>query len=71
MMPRRDAQRIRHELKKMAENTERRDMDIKTLQGRPAFRLRVGDMRIIFEQDDQARVIDVLRVAPRGQAYNR
>ena len=46
-------------------------MDIKTLQGRPAIRLRVGDMRIIFERDDQARVIDVLRVAPRVRAYNR
>ena len=70
-MPAREALRIRRELDKLAESPDRRDSDIRPLRGRPGFRLRVGEARIIFERDDGTRVIDVLRIAPRGQAYKR
>ena len=70
-MPAREALRIRRELDELAESPDRRDLDVRPLGGRPGFRLRVGEMRIIFERDDDARVIDVLRIAPRGQAYRR
>ncbi len=68
-MPRQQAQRIRRQLDKLAENPDRRELDIAPLTGRTGFRLRVGDLRIIFERDDAALVIDVLRIAPRGQVY--
>ena len=70
-MPRQNAQRIRGALDKLAVNPERLNPDVATLKGRPGFRLRVGDIRIIFERDDEARVIDVLRIVPRGQAYKQ
>ena len=70
-MPRQNAQRIRRELDKLAAQPNRRDVDVASLTGRPGFRLRVGDWRIIFARDDKARVIDVLRIVPRGQAYKR
>ena len=35
------------------------------------WRLRVGDWRIRFAFDDDSRVIIVLRVLPRGRAYDR
>ena len=70
-MPRQSAQRVRRALDRLAENPARRDVDIAPLEGRPGFRLRVGDYRVIFERDDEARTIDVLRVAPRGQAYRQ
>jgi mRNA interferase RelE/StbE len=35
------------------------------------WRLRVGDWRIRFAFDDESRVIIVLRVLPRGRAYDR
>jgi mRNA-degrading endonuclease RelE of RelBE toxin-antitoxin system len=35
------------------------------------WRLRVGDWRVRFAFDDQQRVIVVLRVLPRGRAYDR
>ena len=69
-MPVREALRIRRELDELAESPDKRDSDVRPLRGRPGFRLRVGEMRIIFERDDDARVIDVLRIVPRGQAYN-
>ncbi len=47
-MPRQNAQRIRQALDRLAENPDRRDIDIVRLEGRPGFRLRVGDFRIIF-----------------------
>ena len=42
--------------------------DVRTL-GLEEWRLRVGDWRVRFDRDDEARVIVVLRVLPRGRAY--
>ncbi|MDE2716570.1 MAG: type II toxin-antitoxin system RelE/ParE family toxin [Chloroflexota bacterium] len=70
-MPRRYIRRIRRELDKLAETPERRDIDVAKLRGRTGYRLRVGDYRIIFERDNKAGIIDVLRIASRGQAYRR
>ena len=68
-MPSPPARRIRRELDESAENPEGWDLDVNALRGRRGFRLRVGEMRVIFERDDDACIIDVLRIAPRGQAY--
>jgi mRNA-degrading endonuclease RelE of RelBE toxin-antitoxin system len=35
----------------------------------PEFRLRVGDWRVRFRADSHDRVVFVLRVLPRGEAY--
>ena len=46
--------------------------DVRPLQGLPGeWRLRVGDWRVRFRRDDDARVIDVVLVAARGSAYKR
>ena len=45
--------------------------DVIKLQGRPEYRLRVGDWRVILRLDDAQRTIHVLRVLPRGRAYER
>jgi mRNA-degrading endonuclease RelE of RelBE toxin-antitoxin system len=45
--------------------------DIRKLQGSTEWRLRIGDLRVRFTFDDEARVIHVIRVLPRGRAYNR
>ena len=33
------------------------------------YRIRVGDWRIVYEVDVQARTITILRVSPRGEVY--
>lgn len=70
-MPRQNAQRIRQALDRLAENPDRRDVDIAPLEGRPGFRLRVGGFRIIFEKNEKDHSIDVLRIISRGQAYKQ
>jgi mRNA interferase RelE/StbE len=45
--------------------------DVRRLAGRPEFRLRVGDWRVLFVRDDERRAVRVLRVLPRGRAYDR
>lgn len=66
-----DALRVRSELSKLAENPNRSDIDVAPLNGRPGFRLRIGNWRIIYERNEQEREIDVLRIGPRGDIYKR
>ena len=65
----RDTSRVRDELDKLAQNPGSRDIDVKPLRGRPGFRIRVGPWRVIFEQNEETRIIDVLRIGPRGDIY--
>jgi mRNA-degrading endonuclease RelE of RelBE toxin-antitoxin system len=44
---------------------------LRKLAGRPQSRLRVGDWRVIVELDLARRTIVVVRVLPRGRAYDR
>lgn len=42
--------------------------DVRKL-GPGEWRLRIGGWRVRFDRDDEAQVIVVLRVLPRGRAY--
>jgi mRNA interferase RelE/StbE len=39
------------------------------LQGRPGYRLRVGDWRIIYEIKQDEVIIIVIKIAPRSEVY--
>lgn len=43
--------------------------NVKKLVGRPGYRLRVGDWRVIYEIEGGRLVIHVLAIAPRGGIY--
>jgi mRNA interferase RelE/StbE len=45
--------------------------DVKRLRGSDEYRLRVGDWRVRFERDGRQLIITVVRVLPRGRAYDR
>ena len=70
-IPNRDARRVRNELAKLIEDPQRQDIDVKRLQGRPGFRLRSGNWRVIFEQDEEKREINILRIGLRGDIYKQ
>jgi mRNA interferase RelE/StbE len=61
--------RILEALRKLAESADTAALDIKALQGRDGFRLRVGKWRIIYHKDDNAMIILVVDAGSRGDIY--
>ncbi len=68
-LPRNTAQLIRQKLEQLAEDPFAYTPNVTRLQGRPGYRLRVGDWRVIYEVEDGRLIILVLRIAPRGGVY--
>jgi mRNA interferase RelE/StbE len=68
-MSRNTAGLIREKLDQLAQDPYARNPNLTRLQGRPGYRLRVGDWRVIYELEDDRLVILVLKIAPRGGAY--
>lgn len=50
---------------------EDRSLDVRRLTGSEHFRLRIGDWRVLFNYDRETENVLVLRVLPRGRAYER
>ncbi len=68
-MSRNRARLIREKLDQLAQDPYARNPNVIKLQGRPGYRLRVGDWRVLYELEDDRLVILVLKIAPRGGAY--
>lgn len=67
-IPRNIAERIRSKVAQYAEDPSSLVNNVSALQGEPGyFRLRVGDWRVIFTEE--GRIVDIVRIAPRGSAY--
>ncbi|PLW77881.1 type II toxin-antitoxin system RelE family toxin [Cohaesibacter celericrescens] len=65
------ANSIRTAIKKLAEDPDRKDMNVRPLEGRGGYRLRVGDYRVLFDRDDEIKIISIEKIGPRGDVYNR
>ena len=65
------ARLIRGKLDELASDPTALRRNVKALRGRPGYRLRVGDWRVIFELDHQERRLVVLDIGPRGDVYDR
>jgi len=50
-------------------NGKGEDLDIKKLQGRDGYRMRIGQWRAIYTYEDDQLVILVLDAGPRGGIY--
>jgi mRNA interferase RelE/StbE len=67
-LPRRDQQRVRAALDLLAEQP--RPPGCVALVGEPhAFRVRVGDFRIVYEVFDDRLVVQVIRIGHRRNIY--
>ncbi len=62
-----DQDRIVAEIRRLA--SEPRPIGVKKLSGRDAWRLRVGDYRIIYEIHDDQLVVLVVAMGRRREAY--
>ena len=67
-MPRDQARRIRARLNDLARDPHNMP-NVKKLIEHPGFRLRVGDWRVVYLLDGQRIVIQVIRIAQRGEVY--
>jgi mRNA interferase RelE/StbE len=68
-LARTDRNRIAEKITLLGENPDNPILDIKPLQGEPYYRLRVGQWRIIFDRDDEVKIIAIEKIKPRGGAY--
>jgi mRNA interferase RelE/StbE len=61
------AERVLVRLRALESNP--RPTDVKKLKGRPAWRARVGDYRIIYEIHDRELVVIVITIGHRREVY--
>ena len=68
--------KLRRRIKAALEELEREESPLSHPQVRPLtgklkgdYRLRVGDWRVLFTPDHDARLIYVYAILPRGEAY--
>ena len=61
--------RIVAKIKEVAMSPYAPNNNLTKLQGRDAYRLRVGDWRVIYELQDDLVVMLVLELGPRGGIY--
>ncbi|EOS38253.1 type II toxin-antitoxin system RelE/ParE family toxin [Lachnospiraceae bacterium] len=64
--PRKNQERLLIAIYKLPEGT-----DIKKLQGHNIYRMRVGNMRILYTVDEIIKIISVEEIDNRGDIYKR
>ena len=69
--PRDDQRRILAQIERLAANPQEMAGVKRLVDYDIAYRLHVGDYRVLFDRDDVIRIIDVVDVLPRGRAYRR
>ncbi len=60
---------IREKIEHLAVEPFAVNNNVKKLAGRPGYRLRIGDWRVIYEIQEQRVVILVLAIGARGGIY--
>ena len=67
-VPLRDYKRLKDSIAALASNP--RPHGCLKLAGRPGWRIRMGDYRVIYEVDDRSRTITILDIGNRRDVYN-
>ena len=68
-MSRNMATLIREKLDRLALDPYAKHNNATKLKNLPAYRLRIGDWRVIYEINDDKLIILVLKIGPRGGIY--
>lgn len=61
--------RVTHAIRNL--RNDPRPPGVRKLVGRPVWRIRVGDYRILYEIDDSASTVLVVTLGPRGEVYRQ
>lgn len=70
-IPKNTAILIREKLDILAKDPYAPNPNVKKLQGRPGYRLRVNDWRVFYQLHDDQLEILVIKIALRGGAYKK
>ena len=62
------ASRVRSKIEQYADDPASLSANVRKLQGRPGYRLRVGDYRVIFDED--GAILDILDIGHRSRIYD-
>lgn len=68
-MSRNTAKLIMEKIEALAADPMATNNNVKKLTDHPGYRLRVGDWRVVYTIHEQALLIVVVRIAPRGDVY--
>jgi len=68
-LPRPEKNRIAEKILLLGDDPDDVNLDVKKLQGEPYYRLRVGKWRIIFDREDEIKIISIEKIKPRGDVY--
>lgn len=68
-MPRNLAILVEGKITQLADGGNALAGNVKKLQGRDGYRLRVGDYRVIYMIDNGALLIIIVRIGSRGDVY--
>jgi len=68
-LPKNTSTLIRQKLEQLSKEPVESNLDIKKLQNRSGYRLRIGDWRIIYELNVDESIIVILKIATRGEVY--
>lgn len=61
-----DKTRITEKIMMLGADPDDPALDVKLLLGQGCYRLRVGDWRVIYDRDDDIRIITIEKLKPRG-----
>jgi mRNA interferase RelE/StbE len=68
-LPVKDRLRIADKIMELGIDPDDSSLDLKPLTNSPFWRLRVGGWRVIYDRQDELRVIAVERIRSRGDVY--
>jgi mRNA interferase RelE/StbE len=60
---------IREKINQLAQDPHAPNPNVKLLEGRNGYRLRIGDWRVLYEPLDDRLVIVVVKIKTRGDVY--
>lgn len=69
-LPLRQRARIAEQIVQLGRNPDATTLDIKKMVGQVGtYRLRIGDWRVVFERQDDIKIIAIEKIGARGDVY--